>query len=125
MSLCSQAPGGAQDPPPRLQETKVRPAGRGTGLTWPLRSETSPRGMRHSGSLACPASSTNTCVKCPTLEPKASEVVSLPVSAPGLGGPAWGGGTHAGPSGARMNPQRQLDSAPDKCSCLERRGGPG
>lgn len=51
------------------------------GLTWPLMSETSPRGMRHSGSLACPASSTNTCVKCPTLEPKTKVVTSVSVPA--------------------------------------------
>lgn len=52
-----------------------------TGLTWPLASETSPSGIRHSGSLACPASSTNTCVKCPTLEPNMfSMVISVKVS---------------------------------------------
>lgn len=58
-------PAGAGPTPPPLQRTMAQ-----QGLTWPPTSDTSPRGMRHSGSLACPASSTNTCVKCPTLEPK-------------------------------------------------------
>lgn len=36
--------------------------------TWPLTSEINPIGIRLSGSLACPASSKITCVKCPSLE---------------------------------------------------------
>ena len=49
-------------------QSQPPPWGDRAGLTWPSMSEISPRGMRHSGSLAWPASSTNTCVKCPTLD---------------------------------------------------------
>lgn len=62
-------------------QSQPPPWGDRAGLTWPSMSEISPRGMRHSGSLAWPASSTNTCVKCPTLDqthPKGSCLPGCP-----------------------------------------------
>lgn len=72
-------------------------------LTWPLTSETSPRGMRHSGSLAWPASSTNTCVKCPTLKKARSRGHSCPCVLPSKASPRCLGRLPPPPGTSRLS----------------------